>query len=418
MTSATLPAAALPDAAAGARPPGRHRIPAAPAAPLPPLRLILIVTGLVGLLHAYIGLRLLPALGTGGAGTAIGIFLLAQCTLLIPFGLLARALQGRMNQGLAGALTWAGLIAGGFASSLLVLTVVRDLLLLPAMAVLDTGTLLAAAGYSAWGVPITALGFTAIGLFNARRRPQVVEVDVRLRDLPAALHGFTITQISDIHVGPTIKRAFLERIVDQVNSLESDLIAITGDLVDGSVAELARHVEPLARLQARHGSFFVTGNHEYYSGAAAWVGELRRLGLVVLENQHVVLRHQGSTFVLAGVTDYGAHHFDERQRSDPLAALAGAPKNAVPKILLAHQPRSAAAAQAAGFHLQLSGHTHGGQFLPWNFFVRLQQPFTAGLHRLQDLWVYTSRGTGYWGPPKRLGAPAEITRLRLLPVGL
>jgi len=414
MTSSTLHADALLDAAGQARPPSRDR---SPATRMPPLRLILVVTGLIGLLHAYIGLRLLPAIDLGVAGTAVGIFLLALCTLLIPFGLLARALQGRMNEGYASTLTWAGLIAGGFASSLLVLTVVRDLLLLPAMALLHTETFLAAARYSASGVPLIATCFTAIGLFNARRRPRVVEVDVRLRDLPAGLHGFTITQISDIHVGPTIKRGFLERIVDQVNALESDLIAITGDLVDGSVPELALHVEPLARLQARHGSFFVTGNHEYYSGAAAWVSELRRLGLFVLENQHVVLHHQGVSFVLAGVTDYSAHHFEEQQRSDPMAALFGAPKNAVPKILLAHQPRSAAAAQAAGFHLQLSGHTHGGQFLPWNFFVRLQQPFTAGLHRLKDLWVYTSRGTGYWGPPKRIGAPAEITRLHLLPAG-
>lgn len=412
MTSSTLHANALLDAEGRARPPSRNH---SPVIRMPPLRFILVVTGLIGLLHAYIGLRLLPALDTGDAGTAIGIFLLALCTLLIPFGLLARALQGRMSEELASALTWAGLIAGGFASSLLVLTVVRDLLLLPAMAVLHTETFLAAAWYSAWGVPLTALCFTAIGLFNARRRPQVVEVDVRLRDLPTGLHGFTITQISDIHVGPTIKRGFLERIVGQVNALESDLIAITGDLVDGSVPELALHVEPLARLQARHGSFFVTGNHEYYSGAAAWVSELRRLGVFVLQNEHVVLHHQGQPFVLAGVTDYSAHHFDERERSDPQAALAGAPSDAVLKILLAHQPRSAVAAEAAGFHLQLSGHTHGGQFLPWNFFVRLQQPFTAGLHRLKDLWVYTSRGTGYWGPPKRLGAPAEITRLRLLP---
>ena len=415
MNPSTLHADPLPDAAGKALPPSRDH---SPATRLPPLRFILVVTSLIGLLHAYVGLRLLPALDTGGAGTAIGVLLLALCTLLIPFGLLARALQGRMHDGLASALTWAGLLASGFASSLLVLTVVRDLLLLPAMAVLHTEMLLVAANYSAWGVPLVALCLTAIGLFNARRRPQVVEVDVRLRDLPAGLHGFTITQISDIHVGPTIRRGYVERIVDQVNGLESDLIAITGDLVDGSVPELARHVAPLARLQARHGSFFVTGNHEYYSGAAAWVSELRRLGVVVLQNAHVVLRHEGQSLVLAGVTDYSAHHFDERERSDPQAALASAPMHAALKILLAHQPRSAVAAEAAGFHLQLSGHTHGGQFLPWNFFVRLQQPFTAGLHRLKDLWVYTSRGTGYWGPPKRLGAPAEITRLRLLPAHL
>jgi predicted MPP superfamily phosphohydrolase len=382
---------------------------------LPPMGFLLPAISLIGLVHAYIGLRLLPALDLGPLGTVVGILFLALCTLLIPFGLLARWMAGRKSERIAVTLTWAGLIAGGFASSLLVLTVIRDLLLLPAMAVLHAGSFQTVATFSAWMVALTALLFTAIGLFNARRRPQVVEVDVRLRDLPAGLHGFTITQISDVHVGPTIKRGFVERIVNQVNALESDLIAITGDLVDGSVRELAEHVGPLARLQARHGSYFVTGNHEYYSGAAAWVIELKRLGLFVLQNEHVELHHQGESLVLAGVTDYSAHHFDERDRSDPQAALLGAPRDAALRILLAHQPRSAVAAEAAGFHLQLSGHTHGGQFFPWNFFVRLQQPFTAGLHRLKSLWVYTSRGTGYWGPPKRLGAPAEITRLRLLP---
>jgi predicted MPP superfamily phosphohydrolase len=305
----------------------------------------------------------------------------------------------------------------GFFSSLLVLTALRDLLLFPAMAFLQVETAAAVALDSARGVPMIALFLTAIGCFNARRQPQVVEVDIPLPDLPDALHGLTITQISDIHVGPTIKRGYVDRIVDQVNAIDSDLIAITGDLVDGLVHELSTHTQPLARLQARHGTFFVTGNHEYYSGAAAWVQELRRLGLSVLQNQHVVLNHEGTPFVLAGVTDFTAHHFDERQRSDPKGAMAGAPAEATLRILLAHQPRSAHAAEAAGFNLQLSGHTHGGQFFPWNFFVRLQQPFTAGLHRLNDLWVYTSRGTGYWGPPKRLGAPAEITRLRLVSSG-
>jgi predicted MPP superfamily phosphohydrolase len=141
---------------------------------------------------------------------------------------------------------------------------------------------------------------------------------------------------------------------------------------------------------------------------------LRRLGVNVLLNEHVVLDHGGATIIVAGVTDPSAHHFDPSHRSDPARAIAGAPASAV-KLLLAHQPRSAMAAAKAGFDLQLSGHTHGGQFVPWTFFVRFQQPFTAGLARLGRLWVYTSRGTGYWGPPKRLGAPSEITRLRLVP---
>jgi predicted MPP superfamily phosphohydrolase len=137
----------------------------------------------------------------------------------------------------------------------------------------------------------------------------------------------------------------------------------------------------------------------------------------VLQNEHVVLRHGDASVLVAGVTDYSTHHFDPAERSDPHAAIAGAPADVGMKLLLAHQPRSADAAQRAGFQLQLSGHTHGGQFWPWNFFVRFQQPFTAGLHKLHDLWVYTSRGTGYWGPPKRFGAPSEITRLRLVPDG-
>jgi predicted MPP superfamily phosphohydrolase len=144
------------------------------------------------------------------------------------------------------------------------------------------------------------------------------------------------------------------------------------------------------------------------------VEELTRLGIRVLHNEHVVLQHQGAPLVLAGVPDFSGHHFDPAHRSDPAAALRGAPEHAT-RVLLAHQPRTAAAAAAAGFDLQLSGHTHGGQFLPWSLFVPLQQPYTAGLHQLGRLRIYVSRGTGYWGPPKRLGAPSEISDLRLAP---
>jgi predicted MPP superfamily phosphohydrolase len=266
-----------------------------------------------------------------------------------------------------------------------------------------------------------------IGFFNARRTASVVRVDVPIRDLPEGLEGFTIAQLSDIHVGATIRRGYIQRIVDAVNRLGADMVAITGDLVDGTVAELREHVAPLAGLRARHGTFVVTGNHEYYAGAHAWIDELRRLGLRVLLNEHVVLQTRNvkgaqtdeealdSALVVAGVTDYTAVHFDAAHASDPLRALHGAPPLVRTRLLLAHQPRSAPAAAEAGYQLQLSGHTHGGQFFPWNLFVPLQQPFTAGLHRLREMWVYTSRGTGYWGPPKRFGAPSEITLLRLVP---
>jgi hypothetical protein len=229
---------------------------------------------------------------------------------------------------------------------------------------------------------------TLWGLVNARRTARVVQVDVPIAQLPPALHGFSIAQISDVHVGPTIKRGYLQAIVERINALQADMVAVTGDLVDGTVQELAHHVAPLAGLNSRHGTFFVTGNHEYYSGAHAWVDELRRLGLRVLMNEHVLLRHGDTSLALAGVADFSAHLFDASHRSDPQAAIAGVSDEARVRVLLAHQPRSAAAAARAGFHLQISGHTHGGQFLPWKWFVRLQQPFriepmagSVGLHQ-------------------------------------
>ena len=365
------------------------------------------------LLHAYVGVRVAPALPDGAA---LFVALLAASALLMPMTLLARRVH---SQPWADRLAWAGALAMGLFSSLFVLTLLRDALLLAAALIgaIEPEALagLPLARWSAVAVPLLGLVVSLWGFVNARRTAAVVSVDVPIADLPAGLHGFTIVQISDIHVGPTIKRAYLHRIVESVNRLGADMVAVTGDLVDGSVPELGDQVAPLAALSSRHGTFFVTGNHEYYSGAPAWVAELRRLGLRVLMNEHVVLEHAGAALLVGGVTDFHAHHFDPAQRSDPQAALAGAPAHATTRVLLAHQPRSAEAAERAGFQLQLSGHTHGGQFLPWNLFVRLQQPFTAGLHRLRRLWVYTSRGTGYWGPPKRFGAPSEITRLRLVP---
>ena len=371
--------------------------------------------GFVFLLHAYIGWRLLPEMPFDAFAVAATTLWLIGSAIVIPLGLLARM----KRQPLSELLTWAALLAIGSFSSLFVLTVVRDVGLLAGSAM--SGSIVAAASLagfrsdSALAVPILAALFTLVGFVNARRRARVRRVDVPIADLPAPLHGFSIAQISDIHVGATIKRDYLDGIVDAVNDLEADMIAVTGDLVDGSVTQLAPHTAPLSRLSARHGAFFVTGNHEYYSGASDWVDEVRRLGLSVLMNEHVVLQHEGAAVVVAGVTDYSAGHFDPAHRSDPAAAIAGAPRDAGVRVLLAHQPRSAFAAAPAGFDLQLSGHTHGGQFFPWIFLVRLQQPFTAGLHRLGKLWVYISRGTGYWGPPKRLGAPSEITYLRLVP---
>ncbi|ALK33327.1 metallophosphoesterase [Burkholderia plantarii] len=366
------------------------------------------------LFHVYVGLRLIPEFTSPAVRVVAVLWLVASC-LVIPLGMLSRTFE---RQPLGDRVAWIGLLEMGFFSSLLVLTLARDVLLVVLLgidALVPHAVPLATwRSASAVAVPLLAFSASAIGFFNARRLARVVDVNVPIDGLPAALDGFTIVQISDVHVGPTIKRGYVEAIVDAVNRLDPDLIAVTGDLVDGSVARLAGHAAPLGGLRARHGAFMVTGNHEYYSGADAWVAEFRRLGLTVLMNEHRTLAHDGARLVLAGVTDYSAGGFDPAHRSDPRAALAGAPADVPLRVLLAHQPRSANAAAEAGFTLQLSGHTHGGQFFPWNFFVPLQQPFVAGLARLHGLWVYTSRGTGYWGPPKRFGAPSEITRVRLV----
>lgn len=371
--------------------------------------------GIGVLFHLYVGVRLIPDAPVGLPLKVLAAILLAVSVIVIPLGMAARQIE---PQSLADRLAWLGLTALGFFSSLLLLTFARDVMLFFVhladwLRGVPVGSPVLVA-YSALAVPLLAVLFSAIGFYNARRRAPVVSVDVPIDDLPAALDGFTIAQISDIHVGPTIKRHYVERIVAAVNELEPDLIAVTGDVVDGTVPNLADHTRPLAGLTARHGAFLVTGNHEYYSGADKWIAEFRRLGLTVLLNQHVVLNHDGVQAVIAGVTDFSAGSFDPAHRSDPAKALSGAPDDAAVRVLLAHQPRSATAAAEAGFTLQLSGHTHGGQFLPWNFFVRLQQPFVAGLVKFNGLWVYTSRGTGYWGPPKRLGAPSEITLVRLV----
>jgi predicted MPP superfamily phosphohydrolase len=353
--------------------------------------------------HAYVALRLLPPMATWAA--VIAAVAILGSVVWVPKG-------WHVPESAKAWRVWLPWTVLGFFSWLFVLTLARDAVLLTAWLAGD-GDIATLRLESAYAVMILAPIITLIGAFLARRGARVRHVDMPIAGLPEALHGFTIAQISDIHVGPTIKRDFVERIVRRVNRLGSDMVAITGDLVDGPVRKLSPHTEPLAALESRHGTYVVTGNHEYYSGVHGWVGELRRLGARVLLNEHVVLHHDGARLTVAGVTDYSAHYFDAAHRSDPRAALRGAPGDAV-KVMLAHQPRSAQAVAEAGAHVQLSGHTHGGQFWPWNLFVRFSQPFTAGLHREVEMWVYINRGTGYWGPPMRFGVPPEITRIRLV----
>lgn len=253
---------------------------------------------------------------------------------------------------------------------------------------------------------------TGYGYFQATRIPEVRRVDVPVKGLAEGLDGFRIVQLSDIHVGPTIKRAFAEGVAARANQLKPDLIAVTGDLVDGHVRQLRYDVAPLGELRAKFGTFYVTGNHEYYWDGPGWCAEMARLGWRVLINTHEVLSVNGARLLVGGVTDYSAGRMVEGHTTDPHKAIAGA-GDVDFRLLLAHQPKSVWEAAKAGFDLQLSGHTHGGQFWPWSLLVGMAHPFSRGLHDYENMQIYVSCGTGYWGPPLRLAAPSEITLLTL-----
>jgi uncharacterized protein len=258
---------------------------------------------------------------------------------------------------------------------------------------------------------VVAGASVARGIAEARGEHEVVDVEVPLAKLPRALDGFTIVQLSDLHAGLTIDRAFVARVVERANRLAPDVLALTGDLVDGPVEDLRDVVAPLADLRARHGVFAVTGNHEYYAGADAWIAALTPLGIRYLRNERVVLGAGDARFELAGVEDEsGARH---GHPEDLHAATAGRdPSRAL--VLLAHQPRQVRRARHHGVDLQLSGHTHGGQLLPLGWLARLFEPHVAGLARFGATQLYVSEGTGFWGPPMRIGTSCEIAAITLV----
>jgi hypothetical protein len=256
---------------------------------------------------------------------------------------------------------------------------------------------------------LLAIGFVALGLRGRRAGPVLARVEVSLPRWPRELDGFRIVQISDIHIGPILDRHFASELTQRVNALAPDLVAVTGDLVDGSISKLRDEVQPFAELRAKHGVFFVTGNHDHYSGARDWCECVVELGMQVLRNDRVTVSQGGACFELAGVDDHRSS-YETFSGEDLHAALADLPADR-PVILLAHDPTTFKKACRMGVDLQLSGHTHGGQIWPFEYFVRLAVPFVAGLYRRGDAWLYVSRGTGFWGPPMRLGAPAEITEI-------
>jgi predicted MPP superfamily phosphohydrolase len=296
----------------------------------------------------------------------------------------------------------------GLMSWLLVVAVVRDLFLLPTLAFAGSERASELAAHTR-GVPafLLALFLNGLGVLQAFRGLRVREVKVRVPGLPPSLEGLRIVQISDLHIGPTIRRGYVQKVAEMARNLGPDLTVLTGDIVDGSVPELREHAAPLAGLSPPGHVFLSPGNHDYYSDLPSWLPEFGRLGCEVLMNRGRMVRVRGQDIWVGGVTDPVS-----KQKPDAAEAMRGG-ERAVFRLLLSHRPELAEAAEAAGFQLQLSGHTHGGQFFPWTLVAKRFHRFYLGLMKQKEMWVYVSPGTGTWGPPVRVGTTPEVTLLEL-----
>jgi predicted MPP superfamily phosphohydrolase len=378
---------------------------------------VLVMSTVVGLMHYYLYARLVRAPELGPTFQRVGGYVIVGLALLTPAGMVLARSIGRPASSIVAwiVFSWVGLAVILFFSLLgseIVRGAVHAYVAMRAEPLdPERRAFLSRAIAGVVGVgSVVAAGFGAV---SALGKVATKNVRVPLAKLPPALSGLRIVQISDLHIGPTLGRAWLEEVVARVNAELPDVVAITGDLVDGSVDALRDQTAPLADLRAKYGVFFVTGNHEYYSGADDWIAELSRMNIKVLRNERVAIGSGDDSFDLAGVDDWSARSFGRGHGPDLARAVLGRDTSRE-LVLLAHQPKQIEEAARHGVGLQLSGHTHGGQIFPWHFFVGLDQPYLAGLSRHEDTHIYVSRGTGYWGPPMRVAAPSEISVIELV----
>ncbi len=377
------------------------------------------VTIIVLSIHYYLWLRLIRDTGLSGLYKDIGTYSLIAFTLSFPIALLAdRILPLKYSF----PLLWLSYLWLGVMMLLFFLLFSIDIikiviyifqkLTMAGEEIANPERREFVSGLIASAASTIVLISSGIGVKNYYSNAVVKKFNVSLKGLPEALKGFKIVQISDLHLGQMMTKKTLEQIVDQVNSLKPDLIAITGDLADGSTAKLLNEANPLKNLKAEKGIYFVTGNHEYYSGVENWTLAIEKMGIKVLNNENIKIRREDDYFYLAGVTDHEGKNFGQEHASDFKKALSGL-ENGKKKILLAHQPIAVQKASEYGTDLVLAGHTHGGQIWPFNYFVYLQQPYLKGFYDYNGTKLYVNQGTGCWGPPVRLGSKNEITQIIL-----
>ena len=377
----------------------------------------LVTTTVWSLVHVYLGRHILASLNLSAKGKRIGWAVVGAHGVLAPIALiLRRTSAGGPAWDVLQLVTYVGM---GFVALLFLVYLSVDIaraLLWGAERFLkkqpnpDRRQFLTGS-FNLGAFALTGVA-TGVGFEKARRIPDIKEVTVEIPNLHANLDGFTIAQLSDIHIGPTLKRDFLSGLVDKTMTINADLIAITGDSVDAYVSDIGDDMREFQRLKAPYGVFMVTGNHEYYFDGLAWANYYAEIGLNTLNNAHQLLRVDRARLLVGGVTDHRAGQMVPSHASDPHKAIENAPEHDF-SLLLAHQPSSVYEAAKAGWKMQISGHTHGGQFFPFNFVVGMVHEFSAGLAKHLETFIYVSRGAGYWGPPNRLGAPSEITKITL-----
>lgn len=389
-----------------------------------PILFIIISLMILSSGYFYVGYRLISSANFNSPVNLIlwTILVILLLSLYLPF-ILSRV---GFNSKVLDYASWVGYIGLGFISFLIILLLIKDIVIFSGF-IYQKITLLiskseiqqvANPGRRQFlmnvfniGIVGAASTLTTYGVYQATKKPYIKRVFIPIKNFNEKLKDFTIVQVSDLHVGPTIKRKYVMEIVDEILKINPDVFVFTGDLVDGSVENLKWEVEPLKEIKPKYGKFFITGNHEYYSGAKEWMKEAENLGFTVLHNENRVVNYNGNEILFAGVPDVQGIQFYKDHFSDPKKAIAGSNESSI-KILLAHQPKSLYKAVEAGFDIQLSGHTHGGQFIPWNFLAKIGQPFIKGLNKFENTWIYISNGTGYWGPPLRIGAQSEITLIK------
>lgn len=364
--------------------------------------------------HAIVGRVLFGPLELSGWASAVAWSALMGLGLLVPINF-AWSRDARPGEGLRDRFRRVAQLYMAFFSMVLGLSLLK--------AVLELGLAAVGVGVSrgelavgpTLAVVAGALAMTVAGNRAVRRGATLRRVEIALPRLPESFDGFRIVQISDMHLGNPSDEDDFRRIVAMTNDVRPDIVAITGDLLDGRPRDVVPMLRPMRELKAKHGVYYVTGNHEYYHGdVQAFIDGVADAGAIVLNDDFRIIEASEHRLAVCGVADIGAPQFRDDHRSDPARAAAGVPDDAF-RLLLAHQPRSAIAAAAVGFDLMLAGHTHGGQFWPWTWIIGWFHPVAVGLGRVEGMPVYVSRGTGTWGPPVRLGAPAELTEIVLRP---